>query len=212
MVWISIGALAVWLLVLTVVVAGIVRYLGTLALARTAGQLPSVSMDFDADGPELGAAVPPAVLDVLRRRSLGEAHVRPERLLLFVSPGCGTCLDAASELARRTDLRDHSNAFVLGASKAATGTVAELLDALQPMAEAVVVDDDARTAMQGLQINSVPFVVTTAADRVTGKLFVRRGQQLHAFLDQFTEQFTEQLSEPRTIETTGTGTGTGRTA
>lgn len=201
MVWISIGILSLWLLVLTVVAAGIVRYLGTLALARTAGQLPLVSMDFDADGPEVGTPVPPAVLEVLRRRSRGAAP--PQRLLLFVSPGCGTCLEAASEVARRAELRNRSNVFVLGASKAATGTVTELLDALRPVAEAVVTDDDARTAMQSLQVNSVPFVVTTVDGRVAGKLFVRRVPQLREFLDQFAGQLTERL----TIETSGTGTG-----
>jgi hypothetical protein len=201
MVWISIGILTLWLLVLTVVAAGIVRYLGTLALARTAGQLPLVSMDFDADGPEVGTPLPAAVLDVLRRRSPGAAA--PQRLLLFVSPGCGTCLEAASELARRAELRDRSNVFVLGASKAATGTVTELLDALRPVAEAVVTDDDARTAMQSLRVNSVPFVVTTVDGRVSGKLFVRRVPQLRELLDQFAGQLTGHL----TIETSATGTG-----
>lgn len=197
MVWVSVGVLALWLLALTVVIAGVVRHLGTMTLVQAAGQAPVINMDLDADGPEIGTSVPQEVHDILRRHQ--DSQVTSERrLVVFFSPGCGTCVDAARELARRTELADRCTIFILGARIAAAGTVTELLDVLQPLADTVSVDEDARAAMQGLQINSVPFVVSIAADRIDGKLFIRRASQLQDFLDQFSRRLATDAAESRT--------------
>jgi hypothetical protein len=206
-VWISIGVLAVWLLILTVVTAAIVRHLGTVTVVRASGQIPLASMDFDADGPQIGAAIPDAVQEVLARRQ-GNLE-QAQRLVLFLSPGCGTCVDAAKEIAARTFLSGHLNIFALGTAGAAERSVAELLDALQPVAAAVSADDDARTALQGLQVNSVPFAISIDASRVVGKLFIRRIAQLREFLDEFEQQLTRP--DAAAIDASGAGSQVRRT-
>jgi hypothetical protein len=161
--------LAIWLLVLSLVVVGMVRHVATLELARQAGPLPLLHYDFDRDGPEIGAAVPVAVADLLsaRRRSVNGSQV-----LFFFSPGCGTCLEVASEVIQRPAIGQKSVFIVLGPETG--GAAAEMREVLARTHGPVVEGEEARVAMRALSIRSIPFAVRVSGGQISQKLFLRR--------------------------------------
>lgn len=179
--WLTSAALALWLLVLTIVCAGIVRYVSTLRLAQQAGEAPRLSeLDLEADGLRLDSPLPADVQAVIERQP---AAKRPERLLFFLSPGCGTCVAIGREAAASEPIRGSSLFFVPGAARSTTSALDELLAALRPAGDRVVTTDDARAVMNSLGIHALPFVVATVDGRVTHKKFIRRESELQEFLD-----------------------------
>lgn len=187
MIWIAIGGLTVWLLVLTIGLAAVVHYLGTLNLAREAGPLPLATLDLDAAGPAIGSELPSEALlalpdDVVR----GDG----ERALLFLSPGCGICLEAAAAAGVHPDLAGLMTVVMPGVVSRDSPVVADMVAALGPLGETVLVANDARTVMQTLKVDAIPFVLTLVAGRVTNKLFVRRASQLDEYLGELHNRMT----------------------
>jgi hypothetical protein len=172
--WIAIGVLAAWMLVLSLLYAGLVRFVATLGLAREAGALPLLPIDFDADGPEIGASLPADVVNVFsgHGRSLNNSQV----LLLF-SPGCGTCLSVAEEVSQLPRTTTVGSVFLVVGPSVGDATD-DLRRALKDCDGPVIDGADARTVMRALDINSVPFAVRVAEGRVVQKRFLRQGNSV----------------------------------
>ena len=170
---------SIWLLVLTIIVASLVRVVATLGLARDAGPLPFESVDFDGDGPVVGIALP----SELSTRFEGDDRRR--HILAFLSPGCGSCIETASEIGLRPALAEVTLIFMTGSHTTANSAIEEVLQAMQgtKVRDDIVVGPRTRKAMQALSITSLPFLVAVENGIVVEKKFVRRIGELPEFLD-----------------------------
>lgn len=176
MIWVAIGLTSIWLLLLSLLVAGLVRHMATLELASKAGAVPRMQLDFDSDGPEVGSVIPFAVLDILTER-LG--RVLDDQVIFVFSPGCGTCLEMASEIIRWPSLAARGAFVVRGPTTG--GAADELRGILQRAGTPLVDGEDARTMMRELNVNSVPFAISVTGSKVAHKKYLRRAVHLAEF-------------------------------
>ena len=102
--WWAASYAVLWLLVvmLCVVVVALARQIGALHLRLG----PRGALEVDAEGPPLGAAMPPIEVTDLQGRRLTIGGQADPRLLMFVSPDCGLCaqvLPALDATGRHSD-------------------------------------------------------------------------------------------------------------
>lgn len=173
MIWLLFAVVAIWLSLLSILAYGIVRHLSTLELASRAGAVPRLELNFDADGPEVGTAVPGAILEMIQGR-IGRPASN-EMVFLF-SPGCGTCLEIASAIVGRPTLAARSVFVVRGPTTG--GAAEELRDLLRRVERPIIDGEEARVVMRELNINSVPFGVSLDHGNVLAKRYLRRSVQL----------------------------------
>lgn len=187
MIWVVLALLAGWLLVLSLVVWGLAKNAATWELARHAGPIPRLQYDFDADGPVVGSPIPTEVLEFLSARA---PDLIDDGLLFVFSPGCGTCLEVASDVARRSDVARKSVFVAVGPTT--TGAATELRSVLARAERPILDGDDARSVMRALNINSIPFVVRVRRGTVIRKAFLRKSVNLDELvLDDSADILTE---------------------
>jgi hypothetical protein len=162
----------VWLMVLTVLFAAVVRHLGALE-ATMLGIAGGTRFDLDADGPAVGSDLPAEVAGLLARH---EVDPQADAVILFVSTTCGSCLERAAEFSR-SPASAGAGLVVLAAGRNQQ-RAAELREVLAPSAAAFITDPDAHEIVNLLDINSTPFAVRLAAGTVTGKAYVRAGEDI----------------------------------
>ncbi len=167
--WVALAVISAWLLVVSFVLAGLVRHVATIQLAGQAGPLPLRPYDFEADGPEVGMVVPTEVADVLLDHGRSPES---EQVLFVFSPGCGTCLEVADKVAHQPSFAGVSLFLVLGPTTG--GEAAEIRALLAPTGAPLIDGDPARSTMRALKINSVPFAVCIGKGRVVRKRFLRQ--------------------------------------
>lgn len=165
-----------WLVVLTVLFAAVVRHLGTLE-ATMLGIAGGTRFDFDADGPAVGSELPGEVGELLARH---EVDPLAEAVVLFASTSCGSCLERAEEFSR-TPAAAGAGLVVLAAGRDPQ-RAAELRQVLAPATAVFVTDPDAHEIVRRLEVNSTPFAVRIAAGTVTGKAYVRVGDDIAELL------------------------------
>ena len=96
----------------------------------------------------------------------------PDRhAIFFLTPGCGTCFEVATELSRQPSLVEDSTFMVVGST--ATDAAAEMREILSRAPALLVTGDEARTAMRALNIHSIPFAVRITDGRISQKMFLR---------------------------------------
>ena len=93
--YVLIGTMGVWLLLLSLLFASVVRHLGAME-ATLVTVSKGEQFDFAADGPPLMSEVPRGVV-----RVLGEHGIEGETdyVVFFASAGCAPCLERAREFA-----------------------------------------------------------------------------------------------------------------
>jgi hypothetical protein len=179
MTWIVLGVLALWLAALTIIVAALSRNVAAIQMAHRAGPVPVATVDLDQNGPDAGVPVPADLLALAQ-----VAAPDADKLLVFMSPGCGTCLEVAEELAkdgtRGEDLSTSLLFVVVGA--ASSQGVQELREILARTGAPLVDGDDARRLMRELGVGALPYAVRLTGAQVSESRYLRRAADIHRVL------------------------------
>jgi hypothetical protein len=162
----------VWLLALTVVLAGVVRHLGALQVANVLTTAPQGGFNFDTDGPWLNSPLPDRAAEAFRRAGVGAADF----VAVFFSAGCGTCLERADGIAG-TKPDPERIVFLIGGSHRPE-PLADLRAVLEPVGAPILTDPDAHDIAKSLNIQSTPFAFRVVAGQVVGKVYVRTDADL----------------------------------
>lgn len=175
MIWVAVAALAVWLLALTITLSAMARNVGAIELARSAGPVPVATLDLDQSGPQAGASLPDDVVAVAQA-----AGASPTSTLVFVSPGCGTCLEVVEDLTRKPDPSIELMFVVIGATE--TESAIELREVLARSTAPILDGDDARLLMRGFGVASIPFAVRLDGPQVARSRYLRKASDIHKVL------------------------------
>ncbi len=165
MIAIFLGIELVWLLVLSIALVAVIRYVGALQAAGaglTAGQGNAL---LDTDGPWIPSPLPDRAASAFR------AHgVQVDDLVAtFFSPTCGSCLERAEQVAAAL-IDPARNVFLV------TGDVESAKDFSRILAATgvpILTNPDAQNIVKSLDIRSTPFTFRVIGGQVVAKAFVR---------------------------------------
>lgn len=183
MIWAVLAVLALWLAALTIVVAALSRNVAAIQMAQRAGPVPVATVNLDDNGPAPGIPVPADLLDLTQATGTGG-----DQLLVFMSPGCGTCLEVAEQLAKdATHGKDLSTSlvFVVVGATPSQG-VQELREILARTGAPLVDGDNARRLMRELGVGALPFAVRLAGGQVSESRYLRRAADIRGVLTSVT--------------------------
>ena len=155
-----------WLLVLTVLMTGIIRYVGAIQAAGGSRQPPEGGFLVDLDGPWVPSALPKRAGDVLQRNGIQSEDL----IVTFFSSGCAPCFDRASQVASQVVDPDRNLFLVTGARQ---DLVEDMQARLSPASTRILRDPDAHDFVKALDIQSTPFVVRISNDHVVDKAYLR---------------------------------------
>lgn len=173
-VWVALALLGAWMLVLTALVAGLIRHVAEVRLALEAGKPPEVSFDFARSGPQVGSHLPRAVHSLL-----GPAANGAMRTLTFFTASCGDCLERAHHIAGSgRPLAGH--VFFVGAQEDGA-TAAAIAEVLASAGADVVTGRPALDAMQALAIEAIPWVVKVDGGEVVDSAYLGRRSSLDSW-------------------------------
>jgi hypothetical protein len=164
-----------WLLALTIILAAMARNIASIELARSAGPVPVATLDLDQTGPQAGASLPDDLVAVAQ-----SAGASPTSTLVFVSPGCGTCLEVVDDLTRKTTAPAELMFVVIGAT--GTDSAIELREVLARSSAPILDGDDARLLMRGFGVASIPFAIRLDGPRVARSRYLRKASDISAVL------------------------------
>lgn len=136
-----------WLLVLTVAFAGIVRHLAAMQVAGVGSAAPEGGWLFDTDGPWVPSALPDRAAAALH----GHGIPTDDLVVTFFSAHCGSCLERASQVAAVLTDPARNVFLVTGTNPDSRGDVARIL---APTGVPIVTDPDAHDVVKSLDINS----------------------------------------------------------
>jgi len=156
----------VWLLALTVLMAGIIRYVGAIEAAGGSRQAPDGGFLVDLDGPWVPSALPKRSIDVLRRNGIQSEDL----IVTFFSSGCAPCLERASQVARKVADPARNLFLVTGARQ---DLVEDMQARLRPASTRILRDPDAHDFVKALDVQSTPFVFRIMNDQVVDKAYLR---------------------------------------
>lgn len=171
----------VWLLALTVLLAGLIRHVATLSLAGSAAPVDgSAGFNFETDGPWVPSALPEKVVDVFRI-----AKVSTDDLVaVFFSAACKSCLERAEDIAR-SDIDPERVVFLLAGHH--PEGLENLREALEPTRAQLLLDPDAHDVVKSLDINSTPFAFRVLDSEIVAKTYIRG-------IDDFTRLAADELT------------------
>lgn len=176
----ALGALAIWLVVLSIVTVLCVRQIALLTLRLEAR---GDSFSFGDDGLEVGSEIDQWVADVLPVLSVGRAYV------LHVSASCGSCRDLIPAL------RDQKFDPPMVALLTGTGGVADELATQFPATWQLLTDPDAAQAAHLLGIHSTPFALQIERGVVTGKAHVKVVEDLLNLVESYDNSDAAEIAE-----------------
>ncbi|WP_433063788.1 hypothetical protein [Dactylosporangium sp. CS-033363] len=168
--------LAVWLLVLSVLFASVVRHLGSMQ-ATMLGIAAGNPFDFASDGPELMRPLPEGVRELFAREGVGPAA---DHVVLFVSGACEPCQERV-EAFSQSPAAAGARLIVLAAGRD-TEKVEQMRAVLAPSTVAFFTDPDAHEAVQALNIKSTPFAFRLREGKVVEKAYVSSAAALEDLL------------------------------
>ena len=148
----------IWLGVLTLVVVLLVRQIGLLTVRLSVADR---ALSVDNDGPEVGSSVPEEVAlpDLEEERAY----------LLLISAGCTPCRELVADLGDRR-FEQNIVALVPGSEEQASE-----LAALLPPGIRAVLDPEATSLAESLEIQSTPFALEVERGTVTRKAYLYEG-------------------------------------
>jgi hypothetical protein len=156
----------VWLLVVTVLLAGVVRHLGGLQAAGVLTDASEVGFNFDTDGPWIPSVLPERAVAALSRAGF----VERDYVAVFFSAGCGTCLDRAQAIAKAGIDVDRTLFLLTGSRERALDDFRQVLE---PTGATLLADPEAHDIVKALDIQSTPFAFRVTDRQVVGKAYVR---------------------------------------
>lgn len=156
----------VWLLVLTVLMAGIIRYFGARQAAGGSRQAPEGGFLVDLDGPWVPSALPKRASDVLRRNGIQSEDL----IVTFFSSGCAPCFERAAQVASQVADPGRNLFLVTGARQ---DLVEDMQARLRPASTRILKDPDAHDFVKALDVQSTPFVFRILNDHVVDKAYLR---------------------------------------
>lgn len=169
--------LTLWLAAITVLIAALARYVGTLAKTGSSisGEM-GVEPPFrvDDDGPAV-----PSDLSVDTVREIEAAGVQPNSaaILILFSIGCAPCEERIHEISELTDKPPIPLYALLAGPRDKTGTN-EILVSLSRAGITTIMDPAAHALAKLIGIQSVPFAVLVENNTVIAKSYLRRGSDL----------------------------------
>lgn len=157
----------VWLLALSLLVAGLVRHLGTLQAVGSANlQAPAGGFLYDTDGPWIPSELPGRVLSAFTAYGI-QTH---DMTVTFFSSGCGSCIERATNVAKAVEDPDR-NVFLITGAHAETSR--ELRSILAPSGAPMLTDPEAHDIVKTMEINSTPFAFRVIDGQVVSKAYLR---------------------------------------
>ena len=190
--YVLIGTMGVWLLLLSLLFASVVRHLGAMeATLVTASK--GERFDFEADGPDLMSEIPRGVTRVFAEHGVeGGADC----VVFFASAGCGPCLERAREF-RASGASRGARLVTLVSGQYAEG-IDELRELLGPASLAVITDPDAREIAKLANINSTPFAFRVVNGKITDKTYVNSSKDLEKMVTTAVAASSVAASSPAT--------------
>lgn len=105
-----------WLLVVTLLLAGLVRHVGAMQAAGTTPRAPEGGWLFDTDGPWIPSEFPARARRILESHGIGVGDLT----VTFFSSSCGPCVERATQIARIAPDPGRNLFLVTGANPSAT--------------------------------------------------------------------------------------------
>lgn len=172
---VAVIAVALWLLVLTIIILLTVRQVALIALriSRSGG-----SPVLDRDGPAVDSAVPADVA------SLVPGLLQGGKVLLLMSSSCTTCRELAVEL---TTEKEAGLADVVVLVAGAEDIATQMLELLPPHLT-VIQDPTATNIANALSITSAPFAVRVESGKVTAKHYIYAVEDFRNLLNREADQ------------------------
>lgn len=155
-----------WLLVLTILFAGVVRHLGAMQAAGTGDQAPRGGWLFDTDGPWIPSELPDRARAALQTNGIQTDDLTAT----FFSSRCGPCVERATEVAAVVADPTRNVFLVTGAQPEAVQNMREIL---QATGARILTDPDAHDVVKSLDISSTPFAFRIVDGQVVGKAYLR---------------------------------------
>lgn len=155
-----------WLLVLTLLFAGLAQHAGAVQATGSAAKAPEGGFLLDTDGPWIPSECPARTRQILQTNGIGLADLT----ITFFSSTCGPCLERATQIAT-TSPDPACNVFLVTGSNATT--VGEMRRILVPVGAPVLYDPDAHDLVKSLEINSTPFAIRLVDGKIVGKGYIR---------------------------------------
>lgn len=159
---VSIVLTGLWLAALTMLVLVLVRQTALVMIRLEQGGRFSVS----ADGLPVGTPIAPDLRAAMPETTTGSSYV------LLLSATCGPCRELVPELIRY-EVKDRFVTLLAGSPD-----VADSLAALLPAWMRVVRDPAASALADRLGIKSTPFVLQIKDGTVSGRAYLRKGEDL----------------------------------
>ena len=165
-------------LTVTLVVLALVKHIPALEVGNDTARRCATAADGQTDGPPIGAALPADIACLIPGCTDPQQH-----LLLFLLPGCDSCLEWARMIST-TDISRRCTAFVPAASDHDDRAGIELAQALGRIGiVSTHVGNDTDTARQALRIHALPAAVLVSRGRIAATLTIRGNDQFADFLE-----------------------------
>lgn len=166
MIWIALLVVVAWLTALTVLLAGLVRNVASIDLARNSGTLPV--LDLDAAGPKSGEL---QVQAVGLLQSAG-ASLSSTQVIIFISPTCGTCLELATEISERPSTAEGAVICIVGDTL--SPEYADLRRRFSNVnVRGMLTGEDSRSLMRSMSVGALPYGVIVSSGSVSGSAYLR---------------------------------------
>jgi hypothetical protein len=174
MIGIFLGIELVWLLVISVALVAVIRYMGTLQATGAGPTIGQGAALLDTDGPWIPSPLPDRVVSAFRTHSIQFEDL----VATFFSPSCGTCLERAEQVAAALVDPDRNVFLVTGDLQSAK----DMSDILAGTGVPILTDPDAQNIVKSLEIRSTPFTFRVIGGQIVAKSFVRgTGDYLRMF-------------------------------
>ncbi len=183
----------IWLGVLTLVVVLLVRQIGLLTVRLS---VAGDTISLDDDGPEVGSSIPEDVASVLPNRGKERAF------LLLISSSCTPCRELVADLQGEHSFEQKIVALVPGPEEQARELAALLSSGMR-----AVLDPEATSLAEALDLESTPFALEVERGTVTRKAFLHEGA---SELIEFVESAGERAETKRFVDITEKETIEGR--
>lgn len=175
--------LTAWLIIVSLLLAGLARYIGRLAsiIAQNGNIIVSDETAFrvDDDGPEIPSALPSEAAQGLRQVNV---PIDDRALLVLFSVGCAPCEDRIQEIAELQD-RPGIPFFALMAGSPDKSGLTKMVDALTLTGFTIITDPLAHDLATALSLQSVPFALLIEKGSVVAKTYLRHGADLERMWD-----------------------------
>lgn len=154
----------VWLLVVSIALLAVIRYVGALQAAGGGAAAERGNAVLEADGPWIPSPLPDRALAALQARDIPVDDL----VVTFFSPRCGSCLERAEQVVAVLTNPARNVFLVAGDEDGAK----DLCDILRVTDVPIMLNPDAQNIIKALDINSTPYTFRVVEGKVVAKSYL----------------------------------------